>query len=368
MPPGRGGAQLPPVALLAAGGGDRSSRPVFGSDRCLPNLLGGPPGRGTDRTEAFIPRMSNLLDLAFSLTVQAVPTSGCRYHGFVTLIISALTDEYVTLASDRRVTWSDGRQVDTDTKTFNLFGQFLMGFTGLARINGLRMERWVADALRGVPADEYFNVLAQRIGAEFDRLRPSDRRPQAFLATGYASLEPGGRVYPMNVVISNSIDNNGDFSASAMQREFTIYMEPLGNRRHLVRSVGWPMPNKVRESLEHKVRVVTRGDPCNPERAAGPLVYALRETAAKSKEYVGRAALFTSLPRCAVPSPGMVTGPVGQLDFRQQAVSLYLPNRVRNPRDADVYMPAFVGPQLNVIGVQIYPGALRQPMGRRDGF
>jgi hypothetical protein len=286
----------------------------------------------------------------------------------VTLIISVLTDEYVALVSDRRVTWSDGRRVDTDTKTFNLYGQFLMGFTGLARINGFRMERWVADALRGVPTDEYFNVLAQKIGAAFDRLRPSDRKPQAFLATGYASLKPGGRVYPMNVVISNSINNNGDFSASAMQREFTIYMEPLGNRKHLVRSVGWPMPDKVRKILEHKIRVVTRGDPFNPERAAGPLVYALRETAAKSKEYVGKAALFTSLPRSAVPSPGMVTGPMDQLNFRQQAVSLYLPDRVRNLRDADVYMPAFIGPRLNVIGVQIYPGAPKQPMGRRDGF
>ena len=50
-------------------------------------------------------------------------------------------------------------QEDTDIKTFNLFGQFLMGFTGFARIGGFRMERWVADVLRGVPTEEYFNVL-----------------------------------------------------------------------------------------------------------------------------------------------------------------------------------------------------------------
>ena len=72
----------------------------------------------------------------------------------MTEIISVLTDEYVALVSDRRVTWSDGRQEDTDTKTFNLFGQFLMGFTGLARIGGYRVERWVADILRDVPTEE----------------------------------------------------------------------------------------------------------------------------------------------------------------------------------------------------------------------
>jgi hypothetical protein len=172
----------------------------------------------------------------------------------------------------------------------------------------------------------------------------------------------------MNVVISNSIDANGHFSRSALQREFTAYMEPLGNRRHVVRSVGYPMPDKARQVLEHKIRVVAKADPSNPECAAGPLVYALRETAEKSNGWVGKAALFASLPRCAVPSPGMVTGQMEHLDFRRHAVSLYLPDRVRNPRDASVYMPAIINPHMQTIGFEIYPGAPRQPMGRRDGF
>ena len=238
----------------------------------------------------------------------------------------------------------------------------------MARIGGYRVERWVADILRDVPTEEYFNVLAQEIGAAFDRLRPSDRKPYAFLATGYTSLQPGGRVHPMNVVISNSIDNDGNFSVSALQREFTVYVEPLGNMRHLVRSVGWPMPDKAKQILEHKIRVVTKADPGNPERAAGPLVYALRETAEKSKGYVGKAVLFASLPRCAVPSPGMVTGQMEHLNFRRQAVSLYLPDRVRNPRDGSVYMPACISPHLQAIGFEMYPGPPRQPMGRRKGF
>ena len=169
------------------------------------------PDRGADRTEVFIVPCVEFVRFSVRRTLRTVPAGGCWYYGFVTLIISVLTDEYVALVSDRRVTWSDGRQVDTDTKTFNLYGQFLMGFTGLARIDGFRMERWVADALRSVPTDEYFNVLAQKMGTAFDRRRSSDRKPQALLATGYASLQPGGRVYPMNVIISNSIDNNGDF-------------------------------------------------------------------------------------------------------------------------------------------------------------
>lgn len=104
----------------------------------------------------------------------------------MTEIISILTDEYVALVSDRRVTWSDGTQEDIDTKTFNLFGQFLMGFTGFARIGGFRMERWVADVLRGVPTEEYLNVLFREIGAIFNRLRRSGRSQTR-------SPRPGGR-------------------------------------------------------------------------------------------------------------------------------------------------------------------------------
>lgn len=102
---------------------------------------------------------------AVELAVLGAPESpsSAQYYGYVTLIISVLTDEYVTLVSDRRITWSKDKKEDSDTKTFKLFGQFLMGFTGYSRINGIRMEQWVADVLRGVPTEEYFNVLAREM-------------------------------------------------------------------------------------------------------------------------------------------------------------------------------------------------------------
>jgi 20S proteasome alpha/beta subunit len=78
----------------------------------------------------------------------------------MTLILAVLTDQYVALASDRRVTDRENkritRQEDKDTKTFNICGHFLMGFTGLARIDDHRIERWVADVLAGVDANDYF--------------------------------------------------------------------------------------------------------------------------------------------------------------------------------------------------------------------
>jgi hypothetical protein len=132
------------------------------------------------------------------------------------------------------------RQEDTDTKTFNMFGQFLMGFTGLTRIDGLRVERWVGKVLNGVPSTEYFRVLSKEIDAAFQRLGHSGKIPHAFLAVGYASLRPGGYGYAISVLISNSIDHEGQFSPEALSKSFHIYYDALGNRRQAIQTVGWP--------------------------------------------------------------------------------------------------------------------------------
>jgi hypothetical protein len=146
------------------------------------------------------------------------------YDAAVTLIISTLTEQYVALMSDRRITWIQNkkiiRQEDTDTKTFNLFGQFLMGFTGVARIDGWRIERWAMEIFRDVPTSEYFDVLAREITAVFQRNGSSGKVPHAFHAVGYTTFQPGGRVYPLAVTVSNSLDKNGRFSTEALGDTF----------------------------------------------------------------------------------------------------------------------------------------------------
>jgi hypothetical protein len=287
----------------------------------------------------------------------------------VTLIISVLTEQYVALVSDRRTTRTEGdvvtRQEDTDTKTFNLYGQFLMGFSGQARIDGLRIERWVGKVLIDVPSHEYFNVLAREIDIAFRRLGYSGKKPHAFLAAGYASLQPGGHVYPVNVIISNSIDNDGNFSVQALSDHFGIYLEPLGNRGRVIRSVGWTMRESTKRALDHRIRVVTKGDPSNPGLAIGPLVTALRDTARHSNNYVGQSVLFASLPRRAVPSPGIT---MGQVDFRQTTAALYLPEGVRNADKAAIYAPACISPQMHIMGFRVYSGMPSTPLGHEEGW
>jgi hypothetical protein len=275
----------------------------------------------------------------------------------VTLIVSVLTEQYVALVSDRRTTWTQEdvvtRQEDTDTKTFNMYGQFLMGFSGLARINGLRIERWVGHVLAQVPSHEYFNVLKREIDIAFCRLGCAGKIPHAFLAAGYTSLQPGGHIYPINVIISNSIDHAGKFSAQALSDHFTIYWEPLGNRRRVIHSVGWPMRESTMLALTHRIRVVTKG----------PLVTALRDTARISKNYVGQAALFASLPRQAVPCPSVT---IGEVDFRKTTASLFLPEGARNADKAVTYAPACISSQMHMMGLKVYSGM--SPLGREEGW
>lgn len=287
----------------------------------------------------------------------------------MTLIISALTEQYVALISDRRITWIEDnkikRQEDTDTKTFNLFGQFLMGFTGVARIDGWRIERWAMEIFREVPTSEYFNVLAREITAVFRRNGASGKMPHAFHAVGYASLEPGGRPYPLSVTVSNCLDKRGKFSLEALDDKFRIFIEPLGNRRQLIRSVGWPMGETTQLALSHRLRVVAKGDASNPALTVGPLLMALRDTARVSKEHVGEAALFASLPKCAVPSPGMS---MGQVDYRRQAAALFLPETARAAGEGTVYMPAMISPELMITGLKMYSGMPKEPLGQEEGF
>jgi hypothetical protein len=93
-------------------------------------------------------------------------------------------------------------------------------------------------------------------------------------------------------------------------------------------------------------------------------VTALRDTARRSKGYVGEAVLFSSLPKLAVPSPSVTTG---EVDYRRQAASLFLSERARTG-DQTIYMPAIINPLVQIVGLKIYPGAATGPPKKPEGF
>jgi hypothetical protein len=285
----------------------------------------------------------------------------------MTLILAAMADEYVALASDRRMTERIGnriiRQEDTDTKTFNICGHFLMGFTGLARIDGHRMERWVAELLTGVEAADYFKVLTDGITKAFRRLGHTGRIAHAFLAVGFARDRQTDDLRPVSIVISNSLDSRGNFSVSSLGDDFRLSAEPLGNRRQAVRSVGWPVPDDTASTLDYRIRIAARGEPLNPAITIAPLVLAIRDTARTSNDNVGESVLFTSLPKKAVPAPWVN---IGHVNMEEEPSALFLPENVRHPRKADVYGPALICPGQPIItGIAM---SAEGPIGPTEGY
>jgi hypothetical protein len=279
----------------------------------------------------------------------------------VTLIAGVLTDQYVAQISDLRVTRLVGQKVvsqeDTDVKTIALGGQFLMGLTGLARIGGLRVEAWVSWVLKGVPQEEYFEVLREEIENAFVREGQAGKLPHAFLAVGYMTDRPGGKVRPVSITISNSFDATGTFSPAALVSEqFRINVEQLGNRRQFIVSVGYPMHSTARKALEHRVRIVAKGDPGNPALTIWPLLTALRDTARRSGGFVGTTALFASMPRSALPDPSVSSGQ--GVDYRTKVASVYLSDEAHHPADGAVRMPATISQGVHLYGLKVHPRAL----------
>jgi hypothetical protein len=166
------------------------------------------------------------------------------------------------------------------------------------------------------------------------------------------------------------VDREGHLPTETVSSSFQIYLDPLGNRRHAIYSAGWSMQDSTKRALEHRIRVVTKGDASNPGLAVTPLVMALRDTARRSREHVGRSALFTSLPRCVTPAPGVTAGfPGGKsIDFRNQTASIYLPEDVRSADSSVFYAPACISPQMHILGARVYNGGPVPPLGSEEGY
>jgi hypothetical protein len=291
----------------------------------------------------------------------------------VTLILSLLTDKYVVLVSDRRITWTTQdkatkeikveKQEDSDTKTFNLYGQFLMGFTGIARFRGHRLERWVSDTLANVEPGESFLAIRNGLIDEFRRVGPGERKVrQAFLSVGYVTHRGSGYMRPVRVLVSNSLDANGQWSSKVPVSKFEVAAEPLGNRRRLLTSVGYDVKDDLRKEAVEVLRKIVQQHPDDPLPAAGILVQCLRITAAASDGWVGSNAMVATLPRGAVPAP-YITMPLAPsaIDGRNQPLAFYLRQEAKTQNEAEFYAPALIRTDFHSIGAMFDPERLPAP-------
>jgi hypothetical protein len=154
----------------------------------------------------------------------------------MTLVLTFFSDQYVVLASDRRVTWFDQegiprRREDTENKAIVLCGHFLMGYTGFARLDDKKTEQWVAETLAGIEPSQYFSLLVERAGTAVARIRQAHKvrmeaSGHAFVAVGYGSFRRApDRLEACGITVSNALDES--YGSWQPRQAFSATRTPL---------------------------------------------------------------------------------------------------------------------------------------------
>lgn len=265
----------------------------------------------------------------------------------MTLVVYVVTDEYVAVVSDRRVTSFVGgeliSQEDTGMKTFLLGGQHLMGYTGVARFGSKSMEDWLVKPLSGVPTTEMPEAIRSAIQAVFAARTRLAVVPHVFCVAGFDVVPgSGGTTYrPVIRLISNCLSDSGALDYDIVRASFRIEEVHLGNRKQIIGAVGHRVPQELLRGLQRYVRIALKANPLDPELIYGQMVALVRQVAVASAGTVGESVLLTSLPRVVVPTQKWLL-PVkktGKLRSDSFAVAMLLRRNWSGPDDAEMYFP-----------------------------
>ena len=171
----------------------------------------------------------------------------------MTQILAAITNDYVLLATDRRLTYASGPKkgqlFDDDTcKLVNFCNYSGLAYSGLAQIKGKPTHEWIACALADANCSDIFTageILRDRATQAFTNLPPSTRR-HVFVITGWGQFKKSLGLRPHVGVISNYLDSDWrplpdsrptfDFTTRVLNEDGPVYWaafgHPLGQDRY----------------------------------------------------------------------------------------------------------------------------------------
>ena len=137
----------------------------------------------------------------------------------MTLIIATVTQNHAVLASDRRVVeLPSGRVLDDDSNKTGLWcDRLIIGYTGLAQVEGHRTDLWIADTISTCrSASDVVHVLRDRSTEVFGRMPYSNSiKRHAFVGVGWSMNAPGHPLTPLVFTISTALDASGNWTAEA---------------------------------------------------------------------------------------------------------------------------------------------------------
>lgn len=223
--------------------------------------------------------------------------------GDVTLIITFVSGRYIIQASDRRVTYGDGRVGEVMNKGVVIGDAACAAYTGLAFLGGGShptdefvmesvarsmnvddpelLERLARDATRTVRMNRDLPKGAQRDEIARTSIVLAGLVPSVDAATG----KHGRRRYPMLSVVSNAQFDLSEEWAPTARPKFEVQRAWVPDGRWFLHSAGQRIPATVKRRLIRSLRVAV--DRCvHPEPAARLIARAVRDVH-EVNEFVG---------------------------------------------------------------------------------
>lgn len=237
----------------------------------------------------------------------------------MTTILGCTTPDFVVMASDRAVSYQTSPNVyealDRMTKTVLIHGQFLMGFTGFAELEGLPVDEWILEALVGVDPRQWPEHLRAKASAAVGRVHKSRlNKHHTFAAVGFAASapDPNAELRPMRLIISNAYGKEGNLLTKASP-DFRVRREyqPSGEWAYIDAYGQRPSDKFLRETEKALGKYQKHKE--GSANGAIELLARLVAGVALNSPTVSRACLVSVLPRVALGTTGFAL-PVGSND------------------------------------------------------
>lgn len=257
----------------------------------------------------------------------------------MTLILSALTRDYVVQVSDRQLS-RGGKAIDPPTNKSVVFcGHLAFGYTGQAYIDNMTCEEWLLEVLAHAQTPrQALEAMAARATDDFRRLASLRGKRHAFVGVGFGSISH--EFHPLLCVVSNYTDTQDRRSKSARDAfAYDCTRLDTGNSFYL-----FPAGQSLRKPEVHALVTNARSvvKRAGAEAMAELLVRQVREVADRKKGIVGKDVMITIFPKSAVPFTTIGTSLTTQ-SLRDQATFRYRPEDDR--RDV------FYGPSIVCNGI-----------------
>lgn len=290
----------------------------------------------------------------------------------MTLIVGVVTEKFAFLVSDRRITWFDDRAEpvgfeDSENKAILLNGNFLMGYTGFARLghsdsrpDGIETDFWTAEVLAHSQPEKYFVDLRDAISKEVSRIAVAPHlKGHAFLAVGYSSID--GRIVPTYATVSNALaEGYGTWKPTSVFKASGTGMpnadtDPPDAGRLLMAAVGIVPPKEIAATYVEQIQALLRVDDSKIVPCIEVVIEMVRAVAA-NEQGVGADVSISVLPRASVGSGYFMVSASGIADPIDEPIAGYAPAG-SGVDSAKTYNPLLISPGMVIGGGETEFGA-----------